>query len=209
MEREKINKLKKIFGENFIGPEELQPFFYQIGVTGGVHHIPEIHYSMNELRNYAHDYILILGFESIGGMKISIEMLRDCFGINPEITEPCFYNQDWYVKEDFVKRTLTDRWYLLRKEVLEQSRGIQPEQLLKNHVAFPSAILCAYTFFAYYFFNKKLLWEHDFVWCEDLDHNGDRVYVGKYTDGTGMNKSGFSVHRHLALRDCYASVTIL
>lgn len=50
------------------------------------------------------------------------------------------------------------------------------------------------------------LWYHDFVWCSDVDHNGDRIYVGKYNDIDGVNKDGFSIHRHLALRLCYGCI---
>lgn len=53
-----------------------------------------------------------------------------------------------------------------------------------------------------------MLWKHDFVWCSDMDHNGDRIYVGKYHDISGVNKNGFSIHRHLALRECYASINL-
>ena len=83
------------------------------------------------------------------------------------------------------------------------------EQLMAQDFLFPTAILCAYTFFVYYFLTGEHLWYHDFVWCSDADHNGDRIYVGKYHDVDGVNKNGFSVHRHLALRNCYAAVNAL
>jgi hypothetical protein len=77
---------------------------------------------------------------------------------------------------------------------------------MAKHVKFPSAILCVYAFFAYYCSYGEMLWHNDFVWCLDTDHNGDRIYVGKYHDVDGVNKNGFSIHRHLSLRSCYASV---
>jgi hypothetical protein len=112
------------------------------------------------------------------------------------------------MKEEFIKSTLENRWYLLKKEVMEESRAVQPTELLKQNIVFPSAVLCTYTFFAYYYYNMEVLWLHDFVWCSDTDHNGDRVYVGKYHDIDGMNKNGFSIHRHLELREYYGSVSI-
>jgi hypothetical protein len=129
--------------------------------------------------------------------------------MNPEIQEPCFYNQDWYLKEDFIQSTLENRWYLLKKNVIEESRAVLPDVLLKQKMSFPSAILCTYTFFAYYYAAGELLWYHDFVWCSDTDHNGDRIYVGKYHDIDDVNKNGFSIHRHLALRNCYAAINSL
>lgn len=59
------------------------------------------------------------------------------------------------------------------------------------------------------FSHDQYLLYHDFVWCVDVDHNGDRIYVGKYHDIDGINKNVFSIHRHLALRQCYASTDCL
>ena len=117
--------------------------------------------------------------------------------------------QDWYLHEDFIDHPLETKWYLVRKTVVEDSRAVMPEQLMERRMVFPSAILVAYTFFAYYFQTGEYLWYHDFVWCCDVDHNGDRIYVGKYHDIDGVNKNGFSVHRHLALRNCYAAIDTL
>jgi hypothetical protein len=130
-------------------------------------------------------------------------------GINPNVSEPCFYNQDWYLKENFIDDTLENKWYLIRKNVFEDTRAMQPNELIEKGISLPSAILCTYTFFSYYCYNKDLLWKYDFVWCSDMDHNGDRIYVGKYRDIDGINKNGFSIHRHLALRDCYSAINTI
>ena len=100
---------------------------------------------------------------------------------------------------------MEDGWFLIRKNVYEDSRAVQPAELMKEY-AFPSAIRCTYAFFAAWFTAGIRLWEHDFVWCSDTDHNGDRIYVGKYHDIDGVNKNGFSIHRHLALRPCYGCI---
>jgi hypothetical protein len=106
--------------------------------------------------------------------------------------------------------TLENRWYLLKKNVIHETRAMSPVEIMGEHpnFHFPSAILCAYAFFACCFVRKEYLWLHDFVWCDDVDHNGDRIYVGKYHDVSGVNKNGFSIHRHLALRQCYGAVDI-
>lgn len=201
-------EIKKLFGKNYLGIEELQPFFKKLGLDILNISESEINFSDEELINYANDdYILIYGVNSINGNTINLKFLREVFGINPDIAEPCFYNQDWYSQEDFMDRTLDNRWFLIKKDVIENSRAVVPTNLIDSGVAFPPAILCGYTFFAYYYVNKEYLWYHDFIWCQDLDHNGDRIYVGKYHDIDGVNKNGFSIHRHLALRSCYASVS--
>ena len=210
MERITIEQAKELFGSNFIGWDELKPLFERMELSLSSIRIPDIHYSIGDLKKYSKDYILILGMPKLGDRKLSIANFRECFGMNPDVSEPCFYNQDWYMNEEFIHDTLEARWYLLRKEVMENSRTVQPTELLSENINFPTAILCVYTFFAYYYaVEDEILWRHDFVWCSDTDHNGDRIYVGKYHDVDGVNKNGFSIHRHLALRDCYAAVDLV
>ena len=204
MEREAI---KKLFGKNFIGKDELKPFFKALGFGEVEIQESPIQYSDAELRKTANDgYILIYGVVAVKGQNITLKFLREKFGVNPDESEPCLYNQDWYMKEDFMDLTLEDRWYLIKKDVFEESRAVMPGDLTQQGLIFPPAILCGYTFFAYYYAHNAYLWWHDFVWCCDTDHNGDRIYVGKYHDIDGVNKNGFSIHRHLALRPRYGSV---
>lgn len=207
MEREQIRKL---FGVNFIGKEELKPFFKSLGFGEVDLQENPIQYSDADLQKAASEgYILIFGVGSINGQNITLKFLRERFGVNPDESEPCLYNQDWYMKEDFMDLPLEDRWYLIKKEVFEESRAVMPGDLTQLGLNFPPAILCCYTFFAYYYVHNEYLWWHDFVWCSDTDHNGDRIYVGKYHDIDGVNKNGFSIHRHLALRPCYGSVNYI
>lgn len=207
MEREQIRQL---FGVNFIGKEELNPFFKVLGFGEVEIQETPIQYSDADLHKAAIEgYILIYGVGNVNGQNITLKFLREKFGVNPDESEPCLYNQDWYMKEDFMDLMLEDRWYLIKKDVFEESRAVMPGDLTQQGLIFPPAILCGYTFFAYYFAYNEYLWWHDFVWCCDTDHNGDRIYVGKYHDIDGVNKNGFSIHRHLALRPCYGSVNYI
>ncbi len=193
-----------ILGSNVVGPGEL-------GMIGAMefavgNNVPEIPYSIGELDAKREDYLLILGVSKFAdGSPVTIRALRDIFGRNPDEKEPCFYNQDWYEKESFIDVPMKDGWYLIRKNVYEDSRGRQPSELSRRY-EFPSAIRCVYSFYTAWLALGQKLWLHDFVWCSDKDHNGDRIYVGKYHDVDGINKNGFSIHRHLALRPCYACV---
>ncbi len=207
MEREQVRQL---FGVNFIGKEELKPLLKALGFVDVDIQEGPVQYSDADLKKAANDgYILIYGVGSIKGQKITLKFLREKFGVNPDESEPCLYNQDWYMKEDFMDLKLENRWYLIKKEVYEESRAVIPGDLTQQGLNFPPAILCGYTFFAYFYARNEYLWCHDFVWCCDTDHNGDRIYVGKYHDIDGVNKNGFSIHRHLALRQCYASTNII
>ena len=207
MERDQA---KRLFAQNFIGKDELKFFFRALGFRDVQIQENPIEYSDSMLREAAKaGYILIYGVDCIDGQLINLRFLRDKFGVNPDVSEPCLYNQDWYLKEDFIDRSLNAQWFLIKKDVFDDSRAVMPDDLTQRGVHFPSTILCGYTFFAYYFARNEYLWWHDFVWCCDTDHNGDRIYVGKYHDIDGVNKNGFSIHRHLALRQCYGSVNVM
>jgi len=199
---------EKIMGKNFIGPEQLDSIKDKLGIKSSFQlglKIPVIPFDKAALEKYSGDYILILGIpKAHDNMPLTINKLRETFGFNPEVKEPCFYNQDWYLNEEFASIKVLDfKWYLLKKNDYDKFRGIAPDLLInekKNSFSLPTAILCAYTFFSYYFYTDvELLWINNFVWCNDLDHNNDRIYVGRYCDPSGINKRGFNIHRHLSI----------
>ncbi|MDP3729472.1 MAG: hypothetical protein Q8R26_01800 [bacterium] len=203
--------MKEIMGKNFIGPEELETIAASFPIQKITSPIPELPFSLDVLKNIKDDYILILGvlFDRAGN-PLTLLSLRSLYGLDPAVKEPCFYNQDWYVKEAFAAEThLNFQWYLIKKEVIAETRAQDPKiiaEAFKKGEQFPSAILVAYTFFAYYCLYNELLWNNDFIWCSDTDHNGDRIYVGRYTDPNKINKNGFNIHRHLSLRQAYGFV---
>jgi hypothetical protein len=208
--RTTIAQARMLFGSNFIGAEELASVAGRLPVKLPAE-TPAIPYTPLELEPLAQDYLLLLGASAmLSGKPLNLLSLRELYGMNPDISEPCFYNQDWYLKEDFMTETLQEQWYLIRKNIIYETRAVQPVDIMGEHpnFHFPPAILCACAFFACCFVRKEYLWVHDFVWCDDFDHNGDRIYVGKYHDVNGVNKNGFSIHRHLSLRSCYGAVDV-
>ncbi len=206
-----IDQAKQIMGKNFIGPDELLLIADEIGIIVPTNY-PSIPFSYEELISKKQDYILILGVTQIGGGEpLTITSLRTRFGINPDLSEPCFYNQDWYLNEIFTYTCKIDlKWYLMGKRIVEESRGLNPDVLLNKsdlNKTFPTALLTTYTFFCWYFHSKgEFLWMHNYIWCSDTDHNEDRIYVGRYRDKDQVNKNGFSIHRHLKLSDIYGSI---
>lgn len=197
-----VAEAREIMGDNFIGPKEL----LKAGISHADNDVPAISFSEKDLMQRRKNYILILGLSTLdNGFPVTIRNLKKIYGKDPDVSEPCFYNQDWYENETFMDIQLEGEWYLIRKEVYGDSRGIQPDELMERFV-FPSAIRCVYAFFMAWNTLGVKLWYHDFVWCSDVDHNGDRIYVGKYNDVDGVNKNGFSIHRHLSLRECYACI---
>jgi hypothetical protein len=210
--RTKMNpsKAKEIMGTNFIGPDELNKIASNLGIESIKENIPEIPFDEKDLSSIKKDYILILGIPfTQDNKKLTLNKLRSHLGIEPGKSEPCFYNQDWYLAEKFAKEIYLDfKWYLIKKSVDEKSRGKNPMEIIKHldsKKTLPNAILTAFTFFAYYFLHNKILWEHDFIWCSDSDKNGDQIYTGRYTDSEGINKKGFNIHRYLSLRHCHSA----
>jgi len=196
-----LNKAKEIMGKNFIGPEELLKFSKKLGVVLPKK-IPAVPFSADFLNRIKKNYILFLG------LPVSINKMLRVFRTDPKKYEPCFYNQDWYLKEKFASKKLEFKWYLIKKEINQKSRGKNPADLEKKFnkkESFPSAVSVAFLFFAYYFYSNKIIWEKDFIWCRDKDSNNDRIYVGRYKDPKKINKNGFNIHRHLSIKNYYGS----
>lgn len=203
-----IEEAKKIFGNNFIGKNELSFISRKISIEVP-QSIASISFDAEYLKEKSHDYLLIHGASRlISGTPLTLISLRDHFGIDPNVSEPCFYNQDWYLNEDFTKKELESKWFLVKKSIFENSRAQNPDTLVKTYTP-PSSVLCAYTFFICWYYLNEKLWLNDFIWCDDVDHNGDRVYVGRYHDVAGVNKNGFNIHRHLRIKNNYGCVEVI
>lgn len=201
---------KTIMGVNFIGPAELDKIKNRLGIASPLRAtVLPVPFSAAALKKYRRDFLLILGTaKTKTGQPLTINELRKNFGLDPTAAEPCFYNQDWYLKEKFASQTaLANKWYLLKKTVEPKSQGQEPGKLFKqlaDRKKPPLAILTAYAFFAYYLVNHgKKLWPNHFIWCADADHHGDQIYTGRYLDAAKINKNGFNVHRHLSIKKNY------
>ncbi|MBI2030705.1 hypothetical protein HYT05_03715 [Candidatus Kaiserbacteria bacterium] len=203
-----IADVQKLFGKNLIGTNELETLAGSFSF--GTLSAPEIPFGEKTLTVHKDSHILIFTPRVFAdGKSITLNALRDLFGMDPSVSEPCMYNQDWYLKEDFAATTSLDgAWHLIRKDVIEEARAKRPDDIEESlhDEQFPTAVTCAFTFFAWWLLTKgERLWDHDFTWCRDRDHNGDRIYVGRYTDPIGINKNGFNIHRHLSLRPSYSA----
>lgn len=183
-----------------LGPEELRRHLL-CGTRA-----PDVPFADDVLQEAAGTHLLIFAPTILSNeVPVTLNALRERFGTDPASSEPCFYNQDWYLKEGFATRTTLDgKWHLIRTSVSDGARAKPPDEIeasLGSSETFPTAVLAAFAFFAYWLHTDGgRLWEHDFLWCSDRDHNGDRVYVGRYEDPEKVNKNGFNVHRHLSLR---------
>ena len=130
--RAKIEEAKRLFGRNFIGAEEIRCMAPELGLQLP-EEIPELPYTLSEMESRAGNCILILGAGRMhNGSRLTLLALRERFGTDPAAFEPCFYNQDWYLKENFMQTGLENKWYLIDKEVHDGSRAVVPAILEKK-----------------------------------------------------------------------------
>lgn len=66
MERITIEQAQELFGPNFIGWKELKPLFERMELPLSSIQIPDVHYSLDDLKNCSKHYILILGIPELG-----------------------------------------------------------------------------------------------------------------------------------------------
>ena len=208
MERDKkYVEIKSIFKNNFIGIDEIKTLGSQTQFLSvdNLESTP-IPFSIELLREKCSDYILFYYHPfMVDNSRFTINNLKRHFE-KVKYSEVVFYNQDWYENEDFANQSVQkEGWYLLKKSVIESSRGISPN-FNESVISYPSAILCTYLFFLNYLVNSTILWELDYVWCSDFDSHGDNVYIGRYKDINKINKDGFSIHRHLKIKSNYGII---
>lgn len=198
------SKAREILGKNFIGTKELQKlkgiFSFRTPII-----IPEIPYSEKYLMDRKGSYLLVLCVSQFtDGKNISItEIINKIASFDGK---PCFYNQDWYLNENFINKTLELKWLLISKSLIDESRAMPADKVVETY-KLNAAVELTYVFFVNYFINNgEKLWNNDYVWCSDVDDKGDQIYVGRYTDDSGLNADGFEIHRHLRIKNNYGVV---
>ncbi len=198
------SKAREILGRSFIGTDELKRIegVFSLELPA---HIPEFSFDEQFLKEHKDTHILILCVPKFSnGKDISISEIRN--RIASYNGNPRFYNQDWYLNEQFINKPLELKWLFVSKSVLDESRAMPADSVLAKY-NLHSAVELTYTFFANYFLNKgEKLWNNDYVWCSDVDDKGDQIYVGRYTDASGLNADGFEIHRHLRIKNNYGVV---
>tara|TARA_B100001113_G_C21076752_1_gene608022 strand:- start:404 stop:1054 length:651 start_codon:yes stop_codon:yes gene_type:complete len=201
---------KRILGEDFIGPNELNNISENSGLEKiiNLNSIPVLDLSEQELKNLKdNNLILLLVYPKMKNKKfLSLKNLKDFYGSN-RMDSVGFYNQDWYINQSFYLSEICNPiWYTIPKDIDNQTRGKLPKSNLESN-KLPSALILAYCFFIYNLISKgHILWKHDYLWCSDFDHNQDMIYVGRYSDPEGINNNGFSIHRHLKISSLYGSI---
>jgi hypothetical protein len=138
-------------------------------------------------------------FNNSSILKIKCEN-KVCLSQLKEDYTDLFYPQDWYEKESFMNEYFIPGEYIISKNIIKSSRGKDPKTTTKT--LYPASLI-AYTFISLYKTHNEILWPNDYIWCTDLDSSGDQIYVGRYYDPLGLSKDGFSIHRHLTIKENY------
>jgi hypothetical protein len=146
--------------------------------------IPEIRLNKNYISIFCNP-------ELEGSEKINLHYLKSKYSY-------LFYPQDWYEKESFMNESFEPGWYYIPIKIQENSRGKYPD----TNELYPASLL-AYVFIMFYQKYSEILWPHDYIWCNTFDSNNDRIYVGRYYDPLKLSKNGFSIHRHLTIKNNY------
>ena len=195
---------KKILNNNFIGSVELKKMDNAFSVAVP-ERIPDISFDQTELEKNKDTHLLVLCVSQFSdNKKITIETIKEKLSLFNG--NPCLYNQDWYLKEKFIKKPLGLKWLLVSKNLLDESRAMPADKVVSTY-KLNSAVELTYAFFVNYFVNVgEKLWNNDYVWCSDVDDKGDQIYVGRYTDASGLNADGFEIHRHLRIKQNYGVV---
>lgn len=197
-------EVKLLMGDNFISWKDINrilPFLADFKQG----EIPIIPFSIEELKIKKDTHFLIwVCDKSRTGEVINLLSLKNHFGSEPFVNEPCFYFQDWYEKEVFFNKPISAKWLLISKDIIGESRAVSPTKL---DMEFPSAVELVYVFLiTYLIFKSPVFLNNTYAWANDLDANHDQIYIGKYTDPLGLNKHGIEIHRHLSLKLNYGAL---
>lgn len=197
-------KAQQLLGKNFIGIEKLKKInnSFSVFIPDG---IPDIPFDELELMKKKGTHILLLCvFKFSDGKDITIREIRKKIALCN--SNPCFYNQDWYLNEQFINKQLDLKWLFVSKTLLDESRAMPIDTVVAKY-KLHSAVELTYAFFINYFVNNgEKLWNNDYVWCSDVDDKGDQVYIGRYTDASGLNADGLEIHRHLRIKENYGVI---
>lgn len=199
-----ISTAKEILKSNFIGAEKLSTIRDVLPISIP-QNAPAIPFAEKDILSIKDTHLLLLCSSKFAdGSDMTIHSIKEkisSLGGNPR-----FYNQDWYLNEKFITSPLETKWLLVSKNVLDESRAMPAEKIISKY-QLHSAVELTYAFFINFLVNGgEKLWNNDYVWCSDVDDKGDQIYVGRYTDASGLNADGFEIHRHLKIKNNYGVV---
>ena len=78
MKKEELKEFQELFGNNFIGPEQVNQLLAAMSLPNVTEEdIPEMNYPMDVLKSKACDYLLVMGYSGREDAPINIIKFRD------------------------------------------------------------------------------------------------------------------------------------
>ena len=82
-------QLQALFGERFLGREQINKMLERMGMERlGEADVPPVNFSEQTLKENASTHLLVLGYAGKEGAPLNILRFRECFGTDPEKSEP-------------------------------------------------------------------------------------------------------------------------
>lgn len=164
---------REIMGDNLLGLPTAMQYFGSISPANMIA-LQQIPFDKETLKACSKTHILV------ADMGLSL------LDVQQKARKGIFYEQDWYDGQEFVKRTETAHWQLIRKTPFEGSvsKNWSEQQALINDQIneIPSVRQVIYTMILHFLSTGERLFEEVFVRTCDVDSCGNRVYVGGFDE---------------------------
>lgn len=200
---ENLREVKEIFGDDFLGIEELAQFRGFEFSKGDQEKAAKLWAKKVQEQNLTREDLEQLkreGFMVIlrsPGTKVEGKLVSTTIENLRKKYASLFYDQDWYNTEKFATTDEVDfGWSIVKKEVLEESRNQnwdEQEGILKewakDHKVDPRFVTrrkpveIIHDILAYYEARKARILEKDYDWSGTESSDGDSVHVGHFASG--------------------------
>lgn len=171
---------KIIMGTNFLGIDEVEKAFGVKYSAGDRAKLMQIPFDEATLKACANTHVLVAGFPA------SIDDIRSMVKGNAAKLFCSMAGKGWCNGEKFANIAVGVRWFLLRKEVVQNSTSKtygEQEKLIPQGEEIPFARDVVFVVMAMFITHGERLFEKVYVRCRDVSSNGYRVYVGYFGRG--------------------------
>jgi hypothetical protein len=190
---------KVIMGRNFLGIEEVEQAFGVKYSSGDRAKLAQVPFDEVTLKTCAKTYVLVAGF------PMSINDIRQKVRGNAARLFYSALGDAWFEREQFAQIAVGVRWFLLRKEPVQNSTSKtygEQEGLIPQNEEIPFARDVVFATVALFVITGERLFENVYVRCRDVSSGGRRVLVGDFDRG-GLRINGYwDVSRYVYLGAC-------
>lgn len=173
---------KAIMGTNFLGIDEVEQAFGVKYSSGDRAKLAQIPFDEATLKACVRTHVLVAGF------PMSINDVRQKVSGNAARLFYSALGKAWFEREQLVQIAVGVRWFLLRKEPVQNSTSKtygEQEGLIPQGEEIPFARDIVFAIMALFLTTRERLFENVYVRCRDVHTDGHRVYVG-YFDRDGL-----------------------